>query len=73
MAHAQFHVVPDDGVWRVEENGQELSTHQTQQEAIDDARHRAQTVRPSQVIIHGRDGRIQDESTYGDDPFPPRG
>jgi hypothetical protein len=27
----------------------------------------------TQLVIHGDDGRIQDERTYGDDPTPPEG
>lgn len=33
----------------------------------------AKDYKPSQIFIHGRDGRIQDERTYQDDPFPPPG
>ncbi len=33
----------------------------------------ARARQPSQVVIHGRDGRIKDERTFGNDPFPPRG
>lgn len=27
----------------------------------------------TELVIHGRDGRIQDRRSYGNDPFPPRG
>ncbi len=26
----------------------------------------------SEVVIHGRDGRIRDKSSYGNDPYPPK-
>lgn len=26
----------------------------------------------SEVVIHGRDGRIRDKDSYGNDPVPPR-
>jgi len=26
----------------------------------------------SDVVIHGRDGKIRDRDSYGNDPFPPR-
>nr|WP_317049978.1 DUF2188 domain-containing protein [Clostridium neonatale] len=27
----------------------------------------------SEVIVHGRNGRIRQKNSYGNDPFPPRG
>lgn len=27
----------------------------------------------SELVIHGRDGKIQEKNTYGKDPFPPKG
>lgn len=73
MARAQFHVVPNGDRWKVEHNGNTVSEHQTQEEAIRAAREKAQASQPSQLLVHSRDGRIEDESTYQDDPFPPRG
>jgi hypothetical protein len=49
-------------------------TQQAALEAARDAGHRNwQSGRPSGVRIQGADGRWLDESTYGNDPFPPRG
>ena len=28
--------------------------------------------RASKVVIHGRDGKIRDKDSYGNDPIPPR-
>jgi hypothetical protein len=28
---------------------------------------------PSQLVIHNADGKIEDEATYLDDPYPPSG
>lgn len=33
----------------------------------------AKVRKPSQIIVHRRDGAIQREWTYGDDPYPPKG
>ena len=33
----------------------------------------ARTEVPSQVKVHRTDGTIEDEFTYGNDPFPPTG
>jgi len=35
---------------------------------VNHARELAKANQPSQIIIHTRDGRIETEHTYGDDP-----
>lgn len=53
----------------VEENvDTSLSMHATKAEAVGRAKERARVRQPSQVIVHKRDGKIQYENTYGDDP-----
>ena len=44
--------------------------HHTQREAIDAAHEIAQN-QDSELFIHGRDGRIWERNSYGDDPFLP--
>lgn len=44
----------------------------TQKEAIAIGKKIAEK-RGSENIIHGRDGRIRDRDSYGNDPFPPKG
>jgi hypothetical protein len=41
--------------------------------AIRHAAEVARKAKPSQLIIRRRDGTIQDERTYGADPYPPKG
>jgi len=67
------HVVPRDGGWAVrgEGNKRDTSRHGTQKEAIDAARDIAINQR-GEVVIHGRDGKIRDKDSYGNDPCPPR-
>jgi len=67
------HVVPHDDGWAVrgEENERLTSIHSTQSDAIDAARDIARNER-SEVVIHGRDGRIRDKDSYGNDPCPPK-
>ena len=67
------HVVPHGKGWAVRGEGNEkvTSTHNTQGEAIDAAREIAINQK-SELVIHGRDGRIRDKDSYGPDPFPPR-
>lgn len=67
------HVLPRDEDWGVrgEGNSRDTSHHGTQRDAIDAAREIAQNQR-TEVVIHGRDGRIRDADSYGNDPNPPK-
>ncbi|HNP62449.1 MAG TPA: DUF2188 domain-containing protein [Woeseiaceae bacterium] len=74
MAHKKdIHVVPrGDGWARIREGSSKAaSVHRTQKEAIQAARQQAIRERVD-MITHGRDGRIRDSVTYGNDPSPPR-
>lgn len=68
-----IHVVPHEGGWATRREGADRvgSRHDTQVDAIDAARGRAIRDR-TEVVIHGRDGRIRDSDSYGNDPNPPR-
>ena len=68
------HVVPKDGRWGVrgEGNSRLTSTFNTQAEAIERAREISRN-QQSELFIHGRNGRIRERDSYGNDPFPPRG
>lgn len=73
MAKQDQHVVPHQGDWAVrgEGNRRVTSIHETQATAIEAAREIAINQR-SEVVTHGRDGRIRDKDSYGKDPCPPR-
>lgn len=73
MGKNQHAVRRDDG-WAIrgEGNSRETSTHQTQREAIDAAREIAKN-QGSELLIHGRDGRIRERDSFGNDPHPPKG
>jgi len=68
------HVVRHSGGWAVKGagNGRATSVHHTQKAAIKHAVKIAKR-RHSEVVIHGRDGRIRDKNSYGNDPHPPQG
>lgn len=68
------HVVkrPDGWAVRGENNSRDTSHHRTQEEARLAAREIAKKQK-SEVVIHGRNGRIRDKDSYGNDPFPPKG
>ena len=73
MDRTVLHVVPRSGHWHVENGDEEVATSDKKDKAIELARKAAQSSMPSQVVVHGEDGKVQDEFTYQDDPFPPRG
>lgn len=67
------HVVPHKDGWAVKGAGNSKATsiQPTQQKAIKDAigigKHQK-----SEVVIHGKDGKIRDKDSYGNDPNPPK-
>ena len=68
------HVVPNaDGGWSVIGEGNSKATKNTvtKKEAIDVARKIAKN-QNSELVIHGKNGKIQDKDSYGNDSFPPR-
>jgi uncharacterized protein YdaT len=68
------HVTPSKGGgWQVKGAGNDKATKvvPTQKEAIETAKEIAKNQK-SEVVIHGKDGRIRDKDSYGDDPNPPK-
>ena len=74
MSRKGQHVVPSKGKWSVRSAGAKRAsgTFETQKEAIHSAREKAQK-QGAELYVHGRDGRIRERSSYGRDPFPPKG
>lgn len=68
------HVTPHDDGWQVkgEGNSKATSVTRTKQEAINTAREIAKN-QGSELIIHGKDGKIQSKDSHGNDPYPPKG
>ena len=68
------HVVPTKDGWAVKGAGSPRATKvfDTQGEAIKRGREIARNQR-SELLIHGRDGRIREKNTYGRDAYPPEG
>lgn len=69
------HVTPHpDGGWQVkgEKNTRATVRTNTQIDAIAIARDIARR-QESELLIHGRDGKIREKDSYGNDPFPPIG
>ena len=70
-----YHVTPGAKGWQIkaEDASRPSGTHDTKVEAVARARELAQKQKLGQVIVHKKDGTIQTEYTYGDDPNPPEG
>jgi hypothetical protein len=70
---ATFHVVPYVNGWTLSRSGGdedkgELGAWDHKDLAVAHAKDLAQQAGKGQVIVHGKDGVIQEEFTYGDDP-----
>jgi Uncharacterized protein conserved in bacteria (DUF2188) len=74
LANKPVHIVPNpDKGWNVEREGASRASRHcdTQSEAIDVGRNIAQRDK-TELSIHGRDGKIRQKDSYGNDPCPPR-
>ena len=73
MAKSNQHVVPLGNGWAVKREGSDKFTviTETQKDAITVAREIAKN-NHSELVIHGRDGKIRDKDSYGNDPNPPK-
>lgn len=75
-ARKTIHVVPrGSGVWAVrsEDATRAAGVYATKVDAVERAKGIVSNAGGGQIVVHGRDGRIQYENTYGADPYPPRG
>lgn len=74
MSKKGQHVVPNGDKWSVRRAGASRAsgTYNTQSEAIQRAKDIART-QQTELYIHGRDGRIRERNSYGNDPLSPKG
>ena len=74
MPKKNQHVVSHQNGWAVKSEGasKASSVHSTQKEAIDRGREVAKNQK-SELLVHGRNGRIRARDSHGNDPFPPKG
>lgn len=71
-----YHVVPDPkGGWAVKEEKNKNPSVRTEKktEAVAKAKELAKKAKLGQVIVHKKDGKIQIEYTYGEDPIKTKG
>lgn len=68
------HVVRRENGWGVigENNSRASKIFETQKQAINRAKQIAIN-QQSEVFIHGRNGKIRERNSYGNDPYPPKG
>lgn len=68
------HVVKHPDGWAVKgaNNSKATKVTNTQKEAIDIARGIARN-QESELLIHGRNGRIREKDSHGNDTYPPKG
>ncbi|MBK6914975.1 MAG: DUF2188 domain-containing protein [Ignavibacteriales bacterium] len=73
MSKKNQHVVPRKDGWAVKSEGSSKASviKPTQEKAIKEAIKIAKNQK-SEVVIHGRDGKIRDKDSYGKDPHPPK-
>ena len=76
MSNKKYHhVVPNADVgWDVKKSGSQKSSghFDTKQEAIDKGRQISKK-QNTEFVIHGKDGKIQQKDSHGNDPHPPEG
>ncbi len=67
-----YHVVPNASAERwvvtIENDDRFREEYDTKQEAVEAAKGRAKGQQPAQVKVHRKDGNMEYESTYGQDP-----
>lgn len=76
MAKGDVHVMwrQDDAKWAVQKEGaSRASSLHDQKERAEKAGRQNAINEHSELLIHGKDGKIQERSTYKPDPHPPRG
>lgn len=71
--YKQQHVVKRKEGWAVRGSGNKRDTAhtKTQAEAMKIGEQIARNQK-SELVIHGRDGKIRDSDSYGNDPYPPK-
>jgi len=74
MSKPGQHVVPSSGRWAVRKSGSAKvsRTYRTQKEAVAAARKIAKN-QSTELYIHGRDGKIRERDSFGNDPVRSKG
>jgi hypothetical protein len=75
MGKTRIHVTPTENGWQSKSEGAQRANAigPTKADVVQRATEIARNNGNASVIIHKKDGTIQEERTFGKDPFPPRG
>lgn len=70
MKRNRYHILYKKDEWILKKEGKRepLKSFRTKKEAEDYGRKIARKEEPSQLILHKKDGKIEKEYTYGQDP-----
>ena len=69
MQRSVYHVVPFDELWAVKLAGDSLNEYAANKDmAVSRAKELARRSDLGQVVVHGRDGKIEQEFYYGEEP-----
>lgn len=76
MSNKNIHTVynSDRKMWenKAEKTSAPISSHHTKANALDKGERVSENTKVEH-FIHGKNGKIQERNSYGNDPFPPRG
>ena len=69
----EYHVIKDEKGWKVIKNNSSRASARasTKEEALKKATSLSKTAK-AELIIHGKDARIQNANSFGNDPHPPK-
>ena len=67
----EYHVIPDNDGWNVIKNNASRTSFHTnlKSDAITKGKQFSKNT-GSELIVHGRNGKIQYSNSYGNDPYP---
>lgn len=68
-----YHVVPHNNGWAIKRGREVVETHLTKAEAVQRGMELGRSHVKGQLVIHKKDGTIQEERTYGADPRNTKG
>lgn len=66
-----FKVTPDGSEWHVDMADKRLLTLRTKEVAVAEAVVQALSTRPSQVVVYGADGSVEEETAFPSDDAEP--
>jgi uncharacterized protein YdaT len=73
MPRKEYHVVPHENGWAVKKNNASKSSvcTSTKSDAVSKAKELSKNS-GSEMVVHGKNGKIQYSNSYGNDPCPPK-